>query len=89
MGCAVALPAGPALPWWRAADVAAQELLLFLPPLGIVHMHWRLATHNTLPDAITITTRLPVQVIKSELFDQNLVALLAAVNRRWGLGLAQ
>ena len=29
------------------------------------------------------------QVIKSELFDQNLLALLAAVNRRWGVGLPQ
>ncbi|EFN56460.1 hypothetical protein CHLNCDRAFT_51950 [Chlorella variabilis] len=29
------------------------------------------------------------QVVKSELFDHNLVALFAAVNRRWGVGLAQ
>lgn len=32
---------------------------------------------------------LMVQVVKSELFDHNLVALFAAVNRRWGVGLAQ
>lgn len=35
------------------------------------------------------TCLLGVQVIKSELFDQNLVALLQATNRRWGVGVPQ
>lgn len=32
---------------------------------------------------------LPGQVIKSEQFDSQLVAALGAVNRRWGVGVAQ
>ncbi|KAI3426462.1 hypothetical protein D9Q98_008829 [Chlorella vulgaris] len=29
------------------------------------------------------------QVVKSELFDHNLLALIGAINRRWGVGLVQ
>lgn len=47
------------------------------------------APHPRKPTPWLPSPSTPLQVIKSELFDQNLLALIGAVNRRWGVGLSQ
>lgn len=54
-----------------------------------VSITWRMAPRHRCGYTHPFLLPLMVQVVKSELFDHNLVALFAAVNRRWGVGLAQ